>query len=82
MQWASEPQNESKFHLIVRGALGIATADRNMLISRRSFIHHDNYFNASINLTTLFPCAATLCTCLPVDLGKTEGKLGLSCCDK
>lgn len=53
-----------------------------MLIAARRFIHHDNYFNASINLTTLFACAAILHTCSPVGLGKTEGKLGLSCCDK
>lgn len=30
-----DPHNESKFHLIERGALGVATGDKYMLISRR-----------------------------------------------
>lgn len=40
---------------------------------QKALIRHDNYFNASINLTTLFACATILHTCL-LGLGKTEGE--------
>lgn len=76
MQWASEPLNESKFHLIVRRALGVAKGGRNALIYRKSFIRHDNYFSASINLTRLFACVATSHTCLPECRGETEENQG------
>lgn len=51
------------------------------LSQEETLIHHDNYFNASINVTALFACAA-ICTPVCQLVRGKQRKTGLLCCSK
>lgn len=52
------------------GSPGSSTGNERWPVSRKGVVHHDTHFNASVNLTTLFACAAAFHTSLQMDQGE------------